>query len=404
MLLQPARTRPERAALWGYCAGAALLNAALAAASAAATISMADQWHVRWAAVPSTAAIVGTAAGALLLTAVMVRRGRGTGLLLGYAGAVSGGALAVQAVLLARPVLLVLGMLLLGIGNAAAQLSRYAAAEVHPPQQRGSAIAKVVWASTLGAVGGPLLLGPAGDVAESWDWPALAGAFVVATAASAGAAVTTGVAVKAPPPRARRFPLRPLLRRPHAVGALAAMGTAQVVMVLVMTATPLHLHLHGADLRAVGAALSVHTLGMFALAPVTGRQVDRLGAHRVLVAGVVVLAAALALLLIAPSAHGGTSLAGLFALGHGWNMCFIGGSSSLSGSLPLEQQLAVEGAVDSAVWSAAALASLSSTVALSLGGFPLVTGVACALLVVPTVLLARGPRTNPVHHRAQREK
>ena len=45
---------------------------------------------------------------------------------------------------------LVLGLLLLGAGNAAAQLTRYLAGDLFAPGQRGRAIALVVLGSTVG--------------------------------------------------------------------------------------------------------------------------------------------------------------------------------------------------------------------------------------------------------------
>ena len=48
-------------------------------------------------------------------------------------------------------------------------------------------------------------------------------------------------------------------------------------MVLIMTMTPLHMTQHGHDLGAVGAVLSAHTFGMFALSPMSGRLSDRFG-------------------------------------------------------------------------------------------------------------------------------
>ncbi len=135
------------------------MNAAMAAASAVSTLVAADQLGAAWAALPNTAGVAGTGLGAIVMSRLMSRRGRRTGLLAGYASALTGRCWAV-AVPAAMP-LLVLGMLLLGFGNAGAALSRYAAADLYPPQRRGIAIGAVIWAGTAGAVGGPLLMMPA---------------------------------------------------------------------------------------------------------------------------------------------------------------------------------------------------------------------------------------------------
>src|SRR5262249_59206925 len=101
---------------------------------------------------------------------------------------------------------------------------------------------------------------------------------------AAGAARLAGPATR-PPRRAPASGHRAASRT-----AAATMITAQLVMVAVMTAAPLSMHMHGADLGAVGAMLSAHTFGMFALAPLSGWLVDRFGARVVMAAGLATLA------------------------------------------------------------------------------------------------------------------
>ena len=68
-------------------------------------------------------------------------------------------------------------------------------------------------------------------------------------------------------------------RSPGAVLGLASMAGAQAAMVAVMAMTPAHMKDHGhADLSAF--VIAVHILGMFGLAPVVGRFVDRVGTVR----------------------------------------------------------------------------------------------------------------------------
>ena len=56
---------------------------------------------------------------------------------------------------------------MMGVASAAVTLGRFASAEVHPPAERGRAISTVVLGGTVGAVLGPLLVGPAGAWAEA---------------------------------------------------------------------------------------------------------------------------------------------------------------------------------------------------------------------------------------------
>jgi MFS family permease len=186
-----------------------------------------------------------------------------------------------------------------------------------------------------------------------------------------------------------RLRLREVVRTPGARTALAVMATAQVVMVAVMTAAPLDMHMHGQGLGAVGMALSAHTLGMFALSPVTGWLLDRVGARPVMIGGLVTLAAATILAATTPQGDSPSRTGALFLLGYGWNLCFVGGSGRLAGDLPTSARANVEGAVDAAVWSIAAVASLTSTLLLSAGGYAALAWTACALLAFPAAFLLR---------------
>src|SRR5829696_6687724 len=61
---------------------------------------------------------------------------------------------------------------------AALVLGRFAAAEVNPPEKRGAAISNVVLGGTFGAVVGPLLVGPMGDLVRTFGLDELAGAYL----------------------------------------------------------------------------------------------------------------------------------------------------------------------------------------------------------------------------------
>ena len=111
---------------------AALMNAAMVAASAVSTILTADELGSSLAGVPNTAGVLGTAAGAIAVGRWTTRLGRAHALRLGYGVGVAGAALTVVAAVGAPVGLLVAGMFLLGAGNAASLLSRYAAGEAVP--------------------------------------------------------------------------------------------------------------------------------------------------------------------------------------------------------------------------------------------------------------------------------
>ncbi len=396
-----ARTRPIDAAsptrrpMTAIVVAAALMNAAMSVASGVGTIVAADRLGLAWGGVAATAGIVGTGVGALALTRLTARRGRGRALAVGYLVGAVGAVVATGGAVTDDVAALLIGMLLLGLGNAAAQLSRYAAAELHTEDRRGRAIGAVVWAGAVGAVGGPLLLGATGALAVRFGWVPAAGPFLLAVAVTTLAAVVS----RRLPSGSRAVPAAPaplwtLLRRPAVRSAFAVLATAQVVMVAVMTAAPVEMHQHGQGLGAVGLVLSAHTLGMFALSPLTGRLVDRLGARPVLVAGLAALAVAAGATSAGPT-DTAFRAAALSLLGYGWNLCFVGGSTALAETVPVAERARVEGTVDAAVWGLAAVAGLLSTVVLALGGYAVLTAAAGLLVLVPaaTLLSASRPLT-----------
>jgi MFS family permease len=373
------------------CTGSALMNAAMAAGSAASTLVAGERMGTGWAAVPSTAAIVGTGLGTLALTWLTARRGRRAALCAGYGAAAMGAGVAVMAVGRGEMAVLVFAMLLLGLGNAGAQLSRYAAAELYPARRRGHAVGLVVWAAALGAVGGPLLLAPSGDVAGRWALTSLAGPFLLASLACGIAAVAAWAMPSGNRQVIAAAGSRTLLRAPAARTALLVMATAQVVMVAVMTAAPLDMHLHGHGLHAVGLTLSAHTLGMFGLSPVTGRLVDRLGTQPIMVAGLLALTLATTAAAMAPADVSWARPAALFLLGYAWNLCFVSGSAHLARDLPVAERLRVEGTVDAAVWGLAAAASLASTLILSRGGYSALAALSSLASAAVLCVVARRP-------------
>lgn len=380
------RIAPATSALF---VGAALSSAVIATTSTVAALVAVDVLGRAWGGVPGTAAVVGTGVGALLVTSLTRRSGTPTALRLGYLATALGAAAGAVAVPLGHVGLLVVAMLLIGLGNAAAQLSRYVAAELVPTRRRGFAIGLIVWAGTVGAVGGPLLLLPTARFAHTLGQPALSGAFLLSVPAGLLAALAVSRLRTARRPGSRSgASFRAIWVSRAGRDGLAVMVTGQVVMAVVMTSVPVQLHLHHHGLDVVGLVLAAHTLGMFVLSPVTGRLVDRLGPGPVMALG---LATLLASTLVAASGDLVPQAMGLFVLGYGWNLCFVGGSASLAVGLPEEQRAGVEGMAEAVVWISAAVGTLTSTMLLVVGGWSVVTLAAGSIVLVPALLLLSGP-------------
>jgi MFS family permease len=330
---------------------------------------------------PSATTVLGAAIGASVLSALMARRGRRPGLVLGYVLGILGAILAATAIVASMLPLFLAGTLLIGFGNASNQLSRYAAADLYAPASRASAIGTVVWGATVGAVIGPNLVGIGGDLAGRLGLPVLTGPFVIQIV-FVGLAALLSWSLLRPDPSELADPstlARPgdgndasiaqILGTPAVTAAVASLVVGMVVMVLIMTMTPLHMTAHGHDLTAVGFVISVHTFGMFALSPISGRLADRFGTMPVVFLGSGVLAVAAILAAAAPPDGGAILTLALFLLGWGWNLGFVAGSELLASHLVGPERTRVQGIVDTLIWSSAAVASLGSGIAVATVGF-----------------------------------
>jgi MFS family permease len=354
------------------------------------------------AGVPGSLAVISTAVGTSVLGRVVVSAGRRRSLVVGTSTAVVGAAVSVFAVFESRFVVLVAGMAILGFGNAASHLSRYTAADLVSAERRGSALSLVVWAGTIGAVVGPRLLGPAGDIAAEMGASEYAGGYLGAVVFMGLALLLFLIALRPDPstlavvddevfgsvPAVPVVAMEVFRRRPVQL-ALAAMVIGQLVMVLIMTATPIHVENNGFGLTLVGSIISAHTLGMFAFAPLVGRVVDRVGAVPMIGASAVVLIASALLAASVDASATGLLMLALFLLGIGWNLGFVSGSTLLSVSVEPSLRPLIQGRVDSMVWGSSALASAGSGVLLAGPGYTFLSLLGAGFVIGLVAMLAR---------------
>ena len=248
-----------------------------------------------WAGTATATVTMGTALMAQVLSRRMQRRGRRPGMVLGYAAAAAGGLIAALGAEQQSLALFLVGLFVFGNGQAANLLARYAATDLAEPEERSRAMSRIVFASTFGAVLGPLMIGPTEHVAEDWfgldrytgPWLFSAVFFVAAAlntairlrpdplvVAGGVAAVGTGRA-----PLELGTTVRVISGHPAARLAVTAMVISQVTMVAVMAMTPVHLKLHGHE-GLSQYVVSLHIAGMYAFSPLVGRYSDRRGRTR----------------------------------------------------------------------------------------------------------------------------
>ncbi len=302
----------------------------------------------------------GAAFLAVPLSAYMRRRGRRPGLMVAFGlGAAGASVAAVGGQLRAFPLFLV-GMLLFGGAQAATLQGRYVAADLAAAHDRAKAIASVVVVGTLGAIFGPILTPWEKRAGAAIGLDPFIGPFLFAAMFLLVSLIIVNRFLRPDPlavngqldPHAERVrPLRQVrissgvIRHSHlAPLGLAAMVISQTTMVAVMTMTPSHMKDHGnADMSAYVIAL--HIAGMYAFAPFVGRFVTRVGQVRSVMIGAVVLGLGCVVATVAGYVPG-LIFAGLFLLGMGWNIGLIAGSSMLTGAVPEQARVEVQGTAD----------------------------------------------------------
>ncbi|MDN5766256.1 MAG: MFS transporter [Humibacillus sp.] len=396
----------------------------------------------------TTFQVLGGALIAIPVARVMAAKGRRPGLQLGYLLAFVGAAIVVSAAVADSFPLMLLGMLLFGGGTSANGQARYAAADLSLPARRGRDLSIVVWATTVGSVIGPNLVGPGKAFAQAVGLPDLAGSFVFSLGgfllawivinrllrpdplltsralerASRAAAAQrhpdrstegTGTAELEPadpagvvePDSAPHGPaiddtddadehdgslsrgLRVVRTNPGARLGLITVALGHLVMVSVMVMTPLYMSHGNAELEVIGFVISMHIVGMYAFSPLVGMAVDRWGGRPVAATGGVVLTVAG---LLASRAHTGWSgllLVALVLLGLGWSCTLVSGSTLLTASVTASERPAVQGLSEVTMGLAGAGGGALAGFVVGGFGYP-VLAAAAAVVGVGVVVLA----------------
>ncbi len=318
---------------------------------------------------PQALLVVGAGTSALGLAGLARRLGRASALSVGAVAAALGSVAMAWGGLggVLGPILF--GSLLLGAGNTAVMLSRYAAAELDPGRPAPRAMASVLVATSVGAVVGPNLMLPSGMLAGSFDVPPLIGSYLVAAIVYlAGAAVILRTRRALPPVAqastssepstpAGRFAV--LRRGTEGRAGLAVLAVANLVMVGVMTMAPIHLDHLGGGLWLIGVVISAHIAAMFAPSAFSGWLTERLGARLAAAGSAAVLV--LACVVAMAAAHSTVVLAvAMVILGLGWNGCLVSGSALLTHGVAAGDRPGREGVGEAGMAAAAVVGGATS--------------------------------------------
>jgi MFS family permease len=350
-----------------------------------------------WAGLPAAFFTLGTAISAFLLGLAMDRFGRRMGMVLGLVVGMFGTLVAGAAIGIVSFPIFLAGMAFSGAARAALQLSRFAAAEVHPPKQRGRAISNVVIGGTVGAVLGPWLAGPMGQWALGAGYDEMLGPYVASFVLIALTTVVIFIFLRPDPSYlgkeiSEQYPeslpngdqirsFSRIIRIPAAAVAVTAMVVSQAVMVMLMGITALYMKDNNHALFGISMVISAHTFGMYAFSIISGQLVDRWGRGPVILSGAVGLILAC---LFAPISPNLAPLAiSLFLLGLGWNFCYVGGSSLLSDQLTPLERSKIQGINDLLIGLATAIGTFISGLIFASLGYGVVGMVGVALAVIP---------------------
>lgn len=324
-----------------------------------------------------------TIPASFLMKAVGRQAGFIVGTLLGLAGA----GLAAGAIVGGNFLYFCIAAALIGAFNGFGTYYRFAAADVASADYRSRAISYVMAGGVVAAVIGPNL---AHWTSEWLSGVEFAGSYL-SLLGIYGLSLVVLLFVRIPAPtstqaHAHGRPLSVVARQPAYLVALAAGALGFGVMALVMTATPLAMHQHAHAFADTAFVIEWHLLGMFAPSFVTGHLIRRFGVLNVMLAGVVLYVACVAVNLAGTDvAH---FWAALFLLGVGWNFLFVGGTTLLTETYTEAEKAKAQALNDFAVFTVITLSSLSAGAlqhyfgwrTVNLGVVPLIVVILAAVL------------------------
>jgi MFS family permease len=419
MVLAPALTAQSVAAAQRHTRGVLMVGQVLAGLGMGSTLSIGAILAAEISGSPAfsgmaaTMSTLGAALAAIPLARLARRRGRAPALATGALTAAAGAVLSMLAAGLNSFWLLLLGILLIGSGTAVNLQSRFAAVDLALPATRGRDLSLVVWATTIGAVSGPNLIGPGEALGAYLGLPELSGPFLFTVLAQSLAAVLYLVGLRPDPLRIaadwraeqERVQRADEQRSGTAPGSLVtasddrqgirlamiSIALSHATMVAVMAMTPVHLTAHGASLVIVGFTISLHIAGMYALSPVFGIIADRVGRRPTILIGQAMLAASLLMTGLGAESEGWV-IAGLIFLGLGWSASTVAGSALLTESTAPERRPLVQGRSDLVMSGTGAVGGALAGVALALLGYSGLSFVALLLVAAVVGTLALTPR------------
>lgn len=384
-----------------FAGNAILATAYIGVATVATLVAEEVTGSTRLSGLAATTGTLGVAAGAAVLSWSSLRFGRTKSFAAGAITACAGSVLVISSITASSLALLLVGMALVGAGRSVGQLARYAAGDLRTTERRAEAISLIVWASTIGAIVGPLLIGPTSAFGVTAGFNEYVGPTMIAVVGFALAAILLFIGLRPDPlslaigddtgthADSKLTPMRDLLTRPAVRLSIAAIVISQSVMVLVMVMTPVHIRANDGSLATVGWVMMAHAVGMFAIAPITGRLVGRFGPRAMIGSAVVTFIASCAMAASASTAATPVLIVSLFGLGVAWNFGFVAGSTLLQEGGLVGDRVRLQGFADASAWVTSAVAAAASGLVVDATSYSFLAIAGGLIALIPVLVMVR---------------
>ncbi len=312
------------------------------------------------ATLPISILVVGVALSTIPAALLMKKFGRRRGFVAAAIVAGLAALLATYSLATSSFFLFCAAVLLIGTNGAFVQQFRFAAAESVEARYAGRAVSFVMVGGIVGGFLGPEIVkrtqGWLGAEAYTASFVSLAMLYAVAAILLSFLKDVTPQAQEA---AGEERPLREIVARPGYLVAVLAGAVAYGVMSFVMTATPVHLHRgQGYSLDQTAWVIQSHVIAMYLPSLFTGLLLERLGATRVMLAGVAGLFACV--LLAIASRELIHFWEALVLLGVGWNLLFVGATVLLTRSYRPTERFKAQATNDFTIFAIQSFASLSA--------------------------------------------
>jgi MFS family permease len=360
-------------------------NTLMFASSALAVLTIVSPELRMWANLPVTMQHLGVMLSVFPASLLMMRYGRKLGFRSGSAMGMVGASCAAVGLGMGSFAVMCIGGLFLGYGIASMQLDRFAAVELAPSHLRAQAISYVTAGGVLAGIVGP---GLARFTPDLW-LPTFQASFVAVVVVHAIVFIVLGFiefpVVKAEDVRGPQRPLIEIVTQPAYMVAAAGAMIAFGVMSFVMAASPLAIVQCGLSKSEAPVTIFVHVMGMFVPAFFTGRLIARFGIFNIMMAGIALLIAGVAVALM-----GTTEWHFRIALclnGVGWNFMFVGATTLLTTTYRPAERGKAQAFNDFIVFGTTTAASLMASVVLELNGWAVLNYLALALVLVAFLVI-----------------